>query len=105
MQSLPPLMQESTTPNPTMYTPKEVPLKRLLKLLLKVIDNWLENHYPPPNKKTNETNQKTIRCKHEKNPITPATFSWSDETHKLSLEKNVKQLSNFSEHFEDLYIE
>ena len=50
MQSLPPLMQESTSPNPSMYTPKEVPLKRLLKLLLIGIDNWLENHYPPPKK-------------------------------------------------------
>jgi len=101
MQSLPPLMQESTSPNPSMYTPKEVPLKRLLKLLLTGIDNWLENHYPPPPKK----NKKTIRFTHENNSITLATFSWSDETHKLSLEKNVKQLSNFSEHFEDLYIE
>ena len=54
-------------------------------------------------KKTDRTNQKTIRFKHEN--ITLATFSKSDEPHKLSLEKNVKQLSNFSEHFEVFYIE
>ena len=69
-----------------------------LKLSLIVIDNWLENH------DSQKTNQKTIRFKHENNPITLATFSWSDETHKLSLEKNVKQLSNSSEHLQVLYI-
>ena len=96
-------MQKSTSPNPSVYTSTEVPLKGLLKLSLIGIDNkWLENHDP---KKTNKTNQKTVRFKHENNPITLVTFSWSDEPHKLSLDKNVKQLSNYSEHFEDLYIE
>ena len=65
-------MEKSTSPNPSVYTPVEVPLKRLLKLSSIVIDNWLENH-DPPQKKTNKTNQKTIRSKHEN--LTLATFS------------------------------
>ena len=99
-------MQESTSSNPSVYTPVEFPLKRLL--LNTIINsnrffNWLENYDPQKNKQTNKTKQKAIKFKHENMTLT--TYSESDEPHKLSPEQNVKQLlASFTHFIKEVFI-